>query len=197
MANENPLLDTREYSVEFKDDVSESVSANIIAQNLYSQIDGEGNRHILLEDFIGHRRKKSAFDKDDAFIMMKNGVKGRRETTQGWHMLCQWKDSNTNWVALKDAKHSYPVLVAEYAIANQIDEEPAFAWWIEKVIRKRNRILSKIKSNYWQQMHKFGIRIPKSVEQAIAIDKQNGNSLWWDAICTEMKNVRPAFEMWE
>jgi hypothetical protein len=20
---------------------------------------------------------------------------------------------------------------------------------------------------------------------------------WWDAICTAMKNVRPAFEMWE
>ena len=113
-------------------------------------------------------------------------------------MLCQWEDGRTNWVALEDVKHSYPVLVAEYAIANQIDEEPAFAWWIEKVIRKRNRILSKIKSNYWQQMHKFGIRIPKSVEQAIAIDKQNGNSLWWDAICTEIKNVWPAFEMvWE
>ena len=89
------------------------------------------------------------------------------------------------------------VLVAEYAIANQIDEEPAFAWWVGNFIRKRNRILSKIKSKYWQRTHKFGIRIPKSVEQAIAIDKQNGNSLWWDAICTEMKNVRPAFEMWE
>ena len=76
-----------------------------------------------------------------------------------------------------------------------MDEEPAFALWVGNSIRKRNRILSKIKSKYWQRTHKFGIRIPKSVEQAIAIDKQNGNSLWWDEICTEMKNVRPAFEM--
>ena len=196
-ANENPLIDRSENSVEFKYGISESLSANIIARNLYSQIDEEGNRHILLEDIIDHWQSNGAIDKDDAFIMMKNGVKRRRKTTQGWHMLCQWKDGSTNWVALKDAKHSYPVLVAEYAIANQIDEEPAFAWWIEKLIRKRNRILSKIKSKYWQRTHKFGIRIPKSVEQAIAIDKQNGNSLWWDAICTEMKNVRPAFEMWE
>ena len=166
-----------------------------LLKNLYSQIDEEGNRHILLEDIIDHWRSNSAIAKDDAFIMMKNGVKRRCETTKGWHMLCQWKDSSTNWVALKDAKHSYPVLVAEYAIANQIDEEPAFAWWVGNLIRKRNRILSKIKSKYWQRTHKFGIRIPKSVEQAIAIDKQNGNSLWWDEICTEMKNVRPAFEM--
>ena len=196
-ANENPLIDRSENSVEFKYGISESLSANIIARNLYSQIDEEGNRHILLEDIIDHWQSNGAIDKDDAFIMMKNGVKRRCETTKGWHMLCQWKDGSTNWVALKDAKHSYPVLVAEYAIANQIDEEPAFAWWVGNLIRKRNRILSKIKSKYWQRTHKFGIRIPKSVEKAIAIDKQNGNSLWWDAICTEMKNVRPAFEMWE
>ena len=197
-ANENPLIDRSENSVEFKYGISESLSANIIARNLYSQIDEEGNRHILLEDIIiDHWQSNSAINKEDAFIMMKNGVKRRCETTQGWHMLCQWKDGSTSWDALKDAKHSYPVLVAEYAIANQIDEEPAFAWWVGNLIRKRNRILSKIKSKYWQRTHKFGIRIPKSVEQAIAIDKQNGNSLWWDAICTEMKNVRPAFEMWE
>jgi hypothetical protein len=60
MANENPLLDTREYSVEFKDGVSESLSASIIAQNLYSQIDEEGNRHILLEDIIDHQQSNSA-----------------------------------------------------------------------------------------------------------------------------------------
>ena len=26
---------------------------------------------------------------------------------------------------------------------------------------------------------------------------QNGNTLWWDAICDEMKNVRVAFELFE
>ena len=83
------LLDRREYSVEFKDGISESLSANLIAQNLYSQIDEEGNRHKLLEDIIiDHRQSKSTIDKDDAFIMMKNGFKRRCETTQGWHMLC-------------------------------------------------------------------------------------------------------------
>ena len=96
-----------------------------------------------------------------------------------------------------DTFHLQTVLVAEYAIAKQIDEEPTFAWWVGNVIRRHNRILSKIKSRYWQRTHKFGIRIPKSMEQAISIDKQNGNSLWWDAICTEIKNVRPAFEIWE
>jgi hypothetical protein len=128
---------------------------------------------------------------------MNNGVKRRRETTQGWHMLCQWKDSSTNWIALKDMKHSYPVQVAEYAFANKIDDKPAFAWWVPHVIKKRDRVLAKLKSKYWQRTQKYGIRIPKSVKETLAIDNENGNTLWLDAICKEMKNVRPAFEKWE
>jgi hypothetical protein len=33
--------------------------------------------------------------------------------------------------------------------------------------------------------------------EAKRIDDQNGDTLWWDAICKEMKNVPPAFEVWE
>jgi hypothetical protein len=196
-ANENPLLDTREYAVEFRDGHIESLSANLIAKNLYSQLDDEGNRHVLLSDIIDHRRDERAIDKADAFVHRKNGVKRRRETTLGWQLLCEWKDGSTNWVALKDARQSYPVLAAEYAVANRIDDEPAFAWWVHDVIKKRDRIIAKVKSKYWQRTHKYGIKIPKTVHEAIKFDKENGNTLWWDAIIKEMKNVMPAFERWE
>ncbi|KAI2504020.1 Reverse transcriptase (RNA-dependent DNA polymerase) [Fragilaria crotonensis] len=197
MANENPMLDTREYEVEFMDGHSEALAANLIAQHLYSQIDEEGNRHMLLDDIVDHRRTAQAIDKADAFVSMANGVKRRKQTTQGWQLLCQWRDGSTNWVNLKDMKHSYPVQVAEYAFANRIDDEPAFAWWVSQVIKKRIRVVAKLKSKYWQRTHKFGIRIPKTVEQALAFDRENGDTKWWDAICKEMKNVRPACEKWE
>ena len=166
-------------------------------KNLYSQLDDEGNRHVLLSDIIDHRRDERAIDKADAFVHRKNGVKRRRETTLGWQLLCEWKDGSTNWVALKDARQSYPVLAAEYAVANRIDDEPAFAWWVHDVIKKRDRIIAKVKSKYWQRTHKYGIKIPKTVHEAIKFDKENGNTLWWDAIIKEMKNVMPAFERWE
>ena len=197
LADDNPLLDTRQYTVEFRDGHSESLSANLIAQNLYSQLDEEGNRHVLLQDIVDHRRNDKAIDKADAFVKMKNGVRRRRETTQGWFLRLQWKDGSSNWIALKDARQSYPVLVAEYAVANRIDDEPAFAWWVSGVLKKRDRIISKINTKYWQRTHKYGIRIPKTVQEALLLDKQNGNTLWWDAICKEMANVRPAFEKWE
>jgi hypothetical protein len=128
---------------------------------------------------------------------MANGVRRRRYTTQGWQLLCQWKDGSTKWVALKDMKNSYLVQVADYAVTNCIDNEPAFAWWVPTILKKQTWILSKVKAKYWQRTHKFGICIPKTIMQAQQIDKENGDTLWWDAILMEMRNVCSAFEKWE
>ena len=98
---------------------------------------------------------------------------------------------------MKDMKDSYPVQLAEFAIENKISDKPAFAWWVPFIIKKKARIISKIKSKYWLRTHKYGIKIPKSVKEAIQFDSENGNTLWWDALMAEMKNVRPAFEVYE
>jgi hypothetical protein len=197
MAHDNLLLDTQEYEVEFLDGHRESLSANVIAQHMFSQVDEKGHRHLLLDNITDFRKNDTAIDKEDAFVEMGNGVKRQRYMMQGWQLLCQWKDGSTNWVALKDMKNSYPVQVADYAIANHIDDEPAFAWWVPTVLKKRTRILSKVKAKYWQRTRKFGICIPKTVAQAQQIDKENGDTLWWDAFLMEMCNVCPAFKKWE
>ena len=36
--------------------------------------------------------------------------------------------------------------------------------------------------------------MPKTVQEALKLDKENGNTLWYDAITNEIKNVRIAFE---
>ncbi len=81
-AHDNPLLDTQEYKVEFRDGHKKSLYANLIAQHLYSQIDDKGNRHVLLDDIINHGRNDSAIDKSDAFVTMSNGV-GRKPQQDG------------------------------------------------------------------------------------------------------------------
>jgi hypothetical protein len=68
---------------------------------------------------------------------------------------------------------------------------------VPTAFKKRKQILSKVKAKYWQRTYKFGIRIPKTVTQAQEIDKENGDTLWWDANLMEMRNVRPAFNKWE
>ena len=39
--------------------------------------------------------------------------------------------------------------------------------------------------------------MPNTVEEEILIEKENGDTLWWDAIMKDMKNVRPSFEVFE
>ena len=50
---------------------------------------------------------------------------------------------------------------------------------------------------YAKTTMKFGIECPKTVEEDLALDSKNGNTLWSDAITKEMKNVRVAFNIGE
>ena len=196
-AHDNPILDTRIYEVEYLDGRKESLAANAIAANMFAQIDEHGNRTMLFDSIVDHRVDGTEIKIADAFIISKSGGKRRKKTTRGWEILVQWKDGSTTWETMKDIHAEYPVQLAEYAINKKIENQPAFAWWVPFVIKKRNIIISKTKSKYWARTHKFGIRIPKSVEEAIRIDTENGNHLWWEAICKEMKNVRIAFEEYD
>ena len=87
LANENPILDTRMYEVEYLDGERMSLAANNIAENLFAQIDDEGNRQMLMDEIIGHWSNEHAVKQQDAFIMTKTGTKRRRETTKGWELL--------------------------------------------------------------------------------------------------------------
>jgi hypothetical protein len=46
----NPLLDTRQYEVSFDDGATEAYTTNMIAENLYSQVDKEGRRQFQIMD---------------------------------------------------------------------------------------------------------------------------------------------------
>jgi hypothetical protein len=193
----NTILDTRLYEVEYKDGYKAAMAANTIAENLFSQVDGDGHRQVIFDAIIGHRTDGTEIIESDAFITSANGVKRRKETTRGWEINVQWKDGSTTWHKLKDAKDSYPLDVAEYAVENGISEKPSFKWWIPFVLRKRDRIISKTKASYWTRTHKYGLEIPKNHADCVRIDHENGNTLWQDAVRKEMKTVRPAFETYE
>ena len=67
-------------------------------------------------------------------------------------------------IQLKEIKGSNLFEVAEFAVTNHIQNENAFSWWVAKVLRHRNRIISKLKSKYWRKPHKFGIQWPNTVK---------------------------------
>ena len=94
-ANDNSLLDTRIYEIEYSDGHRGSLAANSIAINLFVQVDQEGHRHVILNHIVDHRTDGNELCKKDGFIKSKNGRLCQKETTKGWELLLQWKDGST------------------------------------------------------------------------------------------------------
>lgn len=186
----NWMKDTRKYEVEIADGTTREFYANVLAENMFAQVDTDGHEFELLLEIVDHKKDGSALTKEEGFLVTKSNRKVRKRTTRGWKLLVMWKSGTTDWIPVSQLKESNPVEVAEYARANKIDDEPAFAWWVREVLKKRNRIIAKVKSRYWRTTHKFGVELPKSVTEAFAIDKRTGTDHWRRAIEKEMSKIR-------
>ena len=126
-AHKNPMMDSREYEVEMEDGTTDRIFANKIAENIYSQMDDEGREILAFKDIIDHRKDKSAVSIENGFITQSNGNKKCKLTTRGWQVLVEWRDETTTWMDMKDVKEASPIELAEYAVANHIENEPSFA----------------------------------------------------------------------
>ena len=161
---------------------------------VYSQVDDEGRHHLLLESLVDHCKDNTAVPMDDGYIVS-NGNRRRKLTTNGWSLCVKWKDGSTSWEALKDLKESNPVEVAEYAVGAKIVSEPTFAWWLPFTLKRCDQIIGKIDARFTKKSHKLGIAVPSTFKEALQMDRDNGNTAWWDSIQKEMKNVRVAFNI--
>jgi hypothetical protein len=196
-ANDDPILDARLCEVEHLDGHKAALSANTIAESLMAQVDSEGHQELLMEEIIGHCTDGNEAQESDAFVVSKNDVKRRVQTTVGWEINMLWRDGSTIWSKLKDAKEWHPVQVAECTVANSASELPAFQWWVPYTIKKRDCIIAKTRTSYGQKTHKHGLETPKDCQDCIQIDTENDNRSWQDAVRNEMTTARPAFETYE
>jgi hypothetical protein len=160
---------------------------------MYAQVDNEGNMFQLLDEIMDRMKDDTAIDIANGTVTLASGNVKPKITTQGWQLLMLWKDKSTSWVKLKDLKASDPIELAEFAVANQIVEEPAFKWWVSNTLSKWNHIISKVKKKYWWMIHKIGCKLPHSVEEALEIDRQMGTDHWQRALNKEMSKVKIAW----
>ena len=95
------------------------------------------------------------------------------------------------WLLIKE---SHPIQVVKCAIAQGIQYEPAFNWWVFHVLKEKDRIIFMVKecsAQYLKRTHKFGFKLPKTVKEATVT---NGNKLWQHAIQKQMENVKVTFQ---
>ena len=142
----------------------------------------------------------------DGFIYNNCGKRELKKTTRGVDLLCAIKSGENadgsdrirnSWIPLKELEESYPLQVAEFAVARELDKMPAFAWWVPYTLKKRDAIIASVRQRIVKTTHKDGIEIPTSWKHAQEIDAKNGNHLWRDALAKEMENVGVAFDVLE
>jgi hypothetical protein len=195
--NSQPFLNTAVYDVEFPDGAVKQYAANVIAENMYSQVDIDGHRYNLLDEIVDYRKDGTALSRENMYVISKRGNRSLKKTTRGWDLLVKWKNGNTQWIHLKDIKESNPIEVAEFAQVHGIDKEPAFVWWVPYTLKKRDRIIAAVNSSVKNSSQKYGIQVPRTVQEALELDRINGNDFWRKAINKEMSNVMIAFEILE
>jgi len=88
----NPIFDTREYVVEFADGAAQKFTANVIAENMISQVDSDGHDYLLLCEITDHKSDATAVKIADGFILTKTGQRRPKITTTGWELCVKWKE---------------------------------------------------------------------------------------------------------
>jgi len=127
MANDN--------IVEFPDGCESPYMANLIVENMITQCDANGNQCLLFKAIIDLYEIETQ-------VTERRGEDHQQDKTRGWTLAVEWKDGSTSWERLRDLKESFPIEVADYAIANNIHEESAFSWWVKNVLRRRKKVIA-------------------------------------------------------
>jgi hypothetical protein len=143
---------------------------------MYAQCDIAGRQYKLMEGIVDEKTDGNSIEPADMYI--KHGSKKQvSKTTKGWNLCIEWKDGTTSWECLADLKESNPVEVAEYAAAKSFLDAPGFVWWEPHVLKKRSRIIAAVTKRHHKRTHKFGIEVPKSVDDCVRLDKENDSTL--------------------
>ena len=137
--NDNPVLNTLSYEVEFPDGHSETYAANMIAEAIQRSCDDEGNRWSFVESIVDHRIDDEAHGSSHRYAT-RSGQRKLRKTTKGVSLECELADGSTQWFPLKELKESDPVSVALYAEKNKLIDLPAFAWWVPYTLKKKKHV---------------------------------------------------------
>lgn len=136
--HENPVLNSWMYKVEMSLDSIETLATNLIAKNLLSKINEEGETHTTMKEIFDHRSNDIVIRVEDGFTLSANGQRVPTIITAGWELEVEFKDQASILVPFETLKPSNPLEVVNYAIAARIDKQPVFNWKVYSTFKKRD-----------------------------------------------------------
>ena len=110
-----------------------------------------------------------------------------------WNVQIEWENGEITWEPLSIIAKSDPVSCAIYGKANNLLH---LAGWkrFARLARRQKRLLrlanqAKLQSYRCSPVYKFGVQVPRNHDQAMELDRLNGNTLWRDAEGRELGQI--------
>jgi hypothetical protein len=145
-----------------------------------------------IEGYTGNGEHPNLLDEDDELFHLhsidSHIVKGKSRKP---YLLCIWKNGDSSWEVFHHIRKDFPSETANYVVQNNL-RVPFKPDWAKKYME-----MEKFAPNELHQrrtvsstpIEMFGVKIPKNVTQAYEFDKENGNTLWTDAISKEINSL--------
>ena len=80
------------YDVEYTDGTMETLSANILAENILAQVDENGYRHLMIDEIVDHRKTDEAIPITEGTYRTKHGTIRKKFTTRGWQIYIRFRN---------------------------------------------------------------------------------------------------------
>ena len=110
-----------------------------------------------------------------------------------WELLIKWNTGEETWEPLRSIEIDDPVTVAKYAHEKGLTDQPGWKRF-KSLAKKQQTLLRAINQSQLRQTrravkYKFGYQIPRTYEEAIKIDRKNGNTKFQDAVKPELSQI--------
>lgn len=111
-----------------------------------------------------------------------------------YNVLVEWETGESTYEPLSLIAQDDPVTCAVYAKKNKLLNTPGWKQF-RKHIDGTARIIktatkSKIRHTKHAVKYQYGVQIPRNYAEAVELDKQNGNTMWADAVKLELGQIK-------
>ena len=156
---------------------------------------GDGQREEVMSynTIMEHVNDLNMADSDGMWTFEKI-LDHRKGKHKKFEVLVKWSTGEETWEPLSVIGDSDPVTCGRYAKDNNLLNTPQWKRFKRYSKDKKHiyRLHKQIKLQNAKraQKFKFGIQIPRTYKEAMALDAANGNTLWGDAIAKEMSQIK-------
>jgi len=138
---------------------------------------------------------------EEGIHIFKNIIDHRRRDNRN-EVKILWEDGSETWEPLSVIAKSDPITCAEYAIESDILHLRGWRRFRRYLSHEKKAMIRAfcrvVKLQAQNPRYQFGVRVPNTYQEAMALDKANGSTFWKDAIQKELDQIKEyrTFHVW-